>query len=159
MIPTAIGLVGFALSGKDSVGAILMARLGYSRGAFADELKREVAAKYGVTVEHIEQNKAVWRDQLVRHGQDRRREDPAYWIDRLQQRGAVVICDCRHLNERRAIESWNGRCFHLKRHGCGPANQEEAHSVLEAAAGLPVIENVEGRPAMAADDIFDLINQ
>lgn len=48
-----IGLLGAKGSGKDTLAAYLTADLGYERTSFAEELYRQVAATYGITVEHL----------------------------------------------------------------------------------------------------------
>jgi hypothetical protein len=48
-----IGLLGAKGSGKDTLAAYLVAELGYERTSFAEELYRQVAATYGITVEHL----------------------------------------------------------------------------------------------------------
>lgn len=50
MMPPLIGLTGFSGSGKDSVARLLAEHFRVARLAFADELKREVAAAWNVDV-------------------------------------------------------------------------------------------------------------
>lgn len=50
MTPPLIGLTGYSGSGKDSVARLLAERFRVARLAFADELKREVAAAWNVDV-------------------------------------------------------------------------------------------------------------
>lgn len=50
MMPPLIGLTGYSGSGKDSVARLLAERFRVARLAFADELKREVAAAWNVDV-------------------------------------------------------------------------------------------------------------
>jgi len=116
---TLIGLVGKARSGKDSVFRMmeLLGRGRYCRVAFADALKRQVAAAVGVPVERIEEDKALFRPTLQAFGVLRRDLDGVdYWVSqaakevsRLRERGlSVVVTDCRFLNEAAWIRSEGG---------------------------------------------------
>lgn len=116
-----IGLTGKAGSGKDTVAKILEDNWYYKRFAFADALKVEYGrAKYGldercsdeVVIDFVNQIKE--RDELIEWGTNRRKEDPEYWIKRVDEsiktyfnecqerwivpRG-IVITDIRHQNE------------------------------------------------------------
>lgn len=97
-------LLGEMTAGKDFFGSLLIER-GYTRIAFADALKEEVAAKHGVTVDELNADKAKYRPELQSHGAMRRKENINYWVDRFNDKrlrnpsGLAVCTDCRHLNE------------------------------------------------------------
>lgn len=106
-LPDIIFLAGLMRSGKDTIAELLVQYAGYVRIAFADALKEEIAAHYGVTVEHINQHKAEFRSILQEWGVAKREADPEYWIKEWFKRaepfleaGIGVVCtDCRFLNE------------------------------------------------------------
>lgn len=99
-----ICLVGKMCAGKDYIGQQLVRHCGYTRLAFADALKQEVADRHGITVDYLNNNKSVYRAELQQHGKDMRKIDPFYWVNKVQEMrekldGPVVITDCRHVNE------------------------------------------------------------
>ena len=77
-----IGICGYARSGKDEAAKALI-ETGWTRLAFADELKLELCRTFGMSKEFLEQNKEAWRPLLVEWGRGRRRIYPAYWIEKL----------------------------------------------------------------------------
>ena len=82
-----IGLVGRARAGKDSAVQIAMAlRPGkIARVAFADALKKQVAAALGIGVPELERHKSVFRAVLQAWGVARRDWNGAnYWIERVE---------------------------------------------------------------------------
>lgn len=98
-----IFLLGEMTAGKDYVGQVLI-NIGYTRIAFADALKEEVAAMHNITVAELNANKAKYRKELQAHGAARRRENINYWVDRFDEKmklanKPVVCTDTRHINE------------------------------------------------------------
>src|SRR5512133_358976 len=84
--PHIIALTGFAGTGKDAVGAILVRDFGFVRVAFADALKIE--AFDGVTIGETEYRWTGRKDQQGRRvlqnlGEARRKECPTYWIRKV----------------------------------------------------------------------------
>jgi hypothetical protein len=71
--PHIIGLTGFAQHGKDSVGAFLVERYGYTRFAFADQL-REMAYRLNPIIDAAQRER--YQDN-IQSG----REDVARWMD------------------------------------------------------------------------------
>ncbi|MED3275361.1 AAA family ATPase [Bacillus thuringiensis] len=98
-----IGLVGKMRTGKDTIARLMFKtkRGGFERGAYADELKKDVDRKYG------KQEGGKRRELLQFEGQEQRKENPNVWIDRLQPKidflrsvgKNVVITDVRQQNE------------------------------------------------------------
>lgn len=116
-------------SGKDTVGNYLCQKYGYTRFAFADELKNEVAELYGVdpmlmntiqgknTVLKVLTNGLVEtmtvRQLLINHGSLKRKLDQNYWAKviaekiiakkisnlHLERQTKIVITDWRLPNE------------------------------------------------------------
>ena len=119
LAPRVIMLSGWMKSGKDTVGEYLCRKHGFRRLAFADALKDEVAACYGVdrgTLDTQEGKAAAWdasgrtiRDLLIWHGQARRALDQDYWCHKVvgairsSGGGDIVITDWRFPNEHEAL--------------------------------------------------------
>jgi len=79
-------------------------RAGFTRLAWADALKVEVAMAHGISVAELNARKAEFRAELQRVGVARREEDPRYWIKRWVEAraripGQVVNTDTRFPNE------------------------------------------------------------
>lgn len=132
--PRGIAISGKARSGKDTVGAIFSAELGYPVVHFADELKREwFAANYtseyamGVAdvVEEVNQLKNEHMDvrqKLIDYGQWRRASDPFYWVKRIDTSIPVVVADARFRNE---YDYLRERGFFMVRVSAAPEVREE----------------------------------
>jgi len=115
-----IALSGRAASGKSTLAREIVNELAkHGRAAtilsFADEIKREVLELYG-----IRKSDRGGREELIRHGERRRLQDPLYWPRRmapaleraLERREVPVVDDLRF----RAEASWlGGRGFYLVR--------------------------------------------
>ena len=113
-------LSGWLKSGKDTVGEYLCRAHGFRRLAFADALKDEVSETYGIPRDLLDSQDGkdlpvgssgqTVRDLLIRHGQWRRSQDPAYWIHKVlreiqQATGHIVITDWRFPHEFDVIDS------------------------------------------------------
>jgi len=154
-----IGLTGNARVGKDTAARGLT---GWIRRAFADELKREVAA-FALSAYKImalnctPEQKELIRWLMVGHGRTMRAIDPQYWIGHVEAsmqmvdnaplvgkmcslvpiKANFVVTDVRYRNEAEWVESKGGRTIMIVRHGYGPANETEAQSIGELiASGL-----------------------
>lgn len=77
--PDIVLLTGYAQQGKDEIGKIL-AKHGYQRIAFADELKEEAVELGILPTNYTEEDKIKARPDLVALGKRRRDEDPDYWL-------------------------------------------------------------------------------
>lgn len=102
---------GWLQSGKDSVGALLQ-QYGYRRMAFADALKDEASAMFGIERKLMDcpegkaslhaQSGITVREVLIQHGEHRRNQDLDYWVNKiLPSLGTsdVVITDWRFPHE------------------------------------------------------------
>lgn len=98
-----IGIAGKMRTGKDTIARLMAKdrRGGFQRGAYADELKKQVDRKYG------KQEGGKRRALLQHEGQEERKHDALVWIKRLQPKidflrstgHNVVITDVRQQNE------------------------------------------------------------
>jgi dephospho-CoA kinase len=106
-------LAGFAGSGKDTVASILVNQKGYTRFAFADPIKEEMAAELNQPLElfHSVEGKKQFvlgktlREHCISHGEFKRAQDPEYWVKETAKRIVssgkqnIVISDWRLLPE------------------------------------------------------------
>jgi hypothetical protein len=138
------GLSGYARSGKDTLGAVLVRDHGFKRVAFADALKEEASQILGVTVEEIEQDKHRFRGFLQWWGTEwRRGQDKEYWLKRFRERAAaagprVVVTDVRFENEADEIESLGGKLIRVTRAGIEAANGHVSETALDQRSALIV---------------------
>lgn len=140
-----IGISGKAEAGKSTAAGFLLAVYPNARSvAFADELKLQALAAWPASATHPWQPylhlltdarkiaiandlkaNAAFRTFLQDFGQEKRREDPEYWIrtcfDRHQKLHgwdrALVIPDVRYPNELEAILGARGRVLRVERPG------------------------------------------
>ncbi len=122
-LPRIIGLSAKKRHGKDTLGALLVAHHGYQRIAFADALYAEVAARYGLSVEALQDPATKEsplevlggrspRVVLQDTGMQRRAEDEEYWVrqvhavvnDGTKPTRRWVITDVRLPNEAAFVE-------------------------------------------------------
>jgi dephospho-CoA kinase len=106
-------LSGFAGAGKDTVASVLVSQKGYTRFAFADPIKEDMAAQLNLPVElfhTVEGKKRVvdgktLRQYCIEYGERKRSEDPEHWVKEtarlIQASGQekIVISDWRLLPE------------------------------------------------------------
>ena len=137
-----VGLTGYKQSGKDTFAKVLVEEFGFTRLAFADALKRDVAEYCGITVEQVEREKAALRRVLQLRGVACRDRDPEWWVDVVRTRiarmisdavshGAVrqsaVITDVRFPNEAKMVRNLGGVLLRMRRSD-QPMITEDTHS-------------------------------
>jgi hypothetical protein len=118
---TLIGISGKKQSGKDYVADLFMKLNGPAgmKHAFATEVKKEVAAALGITVEQIYQNKALYRPILQWWGTEWRRNNfgDDYWIKKWEaayrtarklSKALIIAPDVRFPNEYATIKAHDG---------------------------------------------------
>lgn len=135
-----IGLCGFKNSGKDTVAAYLVKEHGFERKAFADPLKRSVAALLGIPFSEVDRLKndpearvsltihqglgqQTFREFLQRFGTESHRDvfGQDFWLDHtLPVRGfypgrAIVVTDVRFSNEADRIRQLGGTIWYISR--------------------------------------------
>lgn len=109
-LPDEIFIAGKMASGKDFVAARLLEADEYQRLPLALEVKKDIAAKYGITLEELELNKSKYRTDLQEHGNGcRGLFGKDYWLRRWEKGRAelfdafanprFVVTDCRYINE------------------------------------------------------------
>jgi hypothetical protein len=141
-----IGLCGYKGTGKDTVGRYLVARYGYEQLAFADKLKKSVAALFGIPRSWVDDFKynvplrvvAVepkstdrqlnleWRTFLQRYGTEAHRDvfGNDFWVEQLEKSlppdfitTRYVVTDVRFENEAAWIHQKLGLVVAIKRPG------------------------------------------
>jgi hypothetical protein len=147
-----IGLSGYAKSGKDTIGQMLV-QLGYTRVAFADNVRvltYEVDPEAARLIDLIGQgesdfqtraNKAKLQSSYVREALQRvgnkAREvlGEDIWIraalEPLHASGYFVVTDVRYRNEVEAIVERGGKVVRVTRPDVGPANDHVSEHDLD----------------------------
>lgn len=132
-----IGLCGMKGSGKDTVAAYLVKEHGFERRAFADSLKKSVAALFNIPYHEIDKYKndpylcvkivhrdvtfggevsMSFRNFLQRYGTESHRHvfGENFWVDYCLPLDGfytgrkIVITDVRFINEARRVRMFNG---------------------------------------------------
>ena len=109
-----IAFNGFSKSGKDEVGKYLVEQEGFKRKAFGDLLKKDLAKQNGISIDNIENNKELFRDQLIEYGEGKRKNNPLYWVNKTFQgidignlENNIVITDVRRIDELKWLKQMN----------------------------------------------------
>ena len=159
IFPNIIGIAGYARTGKDTFGSILIKELnkiGLSakKLSLAFELKSDLDSflidKFGISAfSEDPKEKNFIRPLLICYGTDlMRKKDPEYWIKKIQKTidlnnnsGIIsVVCDIRFVNEAACLRNSGGVLAHLKRAGIGPAdkNENENEKALREISDFPI---------------------
>lgn len=151
-----VGMSGYAGSGKDTVGSMLVEDFGFRQVSFAAPLKEAVyrlnptVAVFDDKVVRVKDavDKMGWdrakfeypeiRTQLQRMGTEVGRDlfDQNLWVnlamkDIKENGGNVVITDCRFPNEAEAIRKIGGRLWRIERPGTKPVNAHPSETALD----------------------------
>ena len=146
-----VGISGKKRSGKDEAAdQIILALQAGFKTAFADALKREVADACCVSVETIEENKAVFRPVLQWWGSNFRRDfqgQTTYWIDQVVFKLATsdahlaVISDVRFKNEFNFVKDRHGIMLRIESNRCNMDDQHPSETELDDATFDYVLRN------------------
>lgn len=150
--PVLIGLSGFKRCGKDTAAQVLVGK-GFLRVAFADAIYAEVHVRWAAARDISDGDKDLpqkslgglsKRDLLLQVGEERRRQDPAYWIKiamettkrHLNDGRSVVITDLRLISEFDAVRAMGGYIAWIERPGLrsGADITEQDRSVMADAS-------------------------
>lgn len=153
--PTLIGIAGYARSGKDTLGHLLVDRHGFHRISFADALRDVLYATNPIVLPHLTRDNRVqdvvdvkgWERAKDEHPEIRRllqalgteggRQaiDDDVWVDTamrgVRPHGKYVFTDVRFPNEAQAIKDAGGVVIRLERPGFGPTNGHPSESALD----------------------------
>ncbi|MEW5822173.1 MAG: hypothetical protein AB1782_18405 [Cyanobacteriota bacterium] len=102
-----IAISGKQLSGKDTFAKLLLELLpDFKRIGLGDAIKQEFAKKNNLSVETVEQNKHLYRPELIALGNKGRTLDSGlYWIKKVMEtEGNIIIPDMRVVSEFNAFK-------------------------------------------------------
>lgn len=151
----AIGLSGWARSGKDTVADFLVKNKGYSKVSFADPMREALLRlspditygdMRGVPLNSVIREASDWelvkefspqiRPLMQRLGTEVGREmfGQNFWvdlaIDRIPDGSKVVFADVRFPNEAQAVKNLGGQVWRIMREGVLPANDHISEHAL-----------------------------
>ena len=88
---------GKQFSGKDTLAKFMLEFLpDYKRIGIADAIKMEYGRRNSLTVEEIEKNKPIYREDLINLGNWGRSQNPDYWLNKIiDYEGNVIVPDIR----------------------------------------------------------------
>ena len=94
-------LSGKQFCGKDTVAKILLEKFpDFRRIGLGDAIKLEYGEKKRLTLDEIEQNKPLYRPDLIDLGNFRRAQDSDYWIKKvIALEGNIIVPDVRMKRE------------------------------------------------------------
>lgn len=165
--PAIVGITGLAGTGKDTLAAQLVKRLGYVRYSLADPIKWELNQLFNWNMSDWEDRQ--WKEYYVRGGKTPRQwaqwlgaytrhVDETWWIDALFQRALdegnmcrMVIPDVRYNNEALEIKKHGGVIFKVIRPGIQPVSPHESERGISAAYVHEVLDNI-GSPEDLGND-------
>lgn len=92
---------GKQFSGKDTVAKILLNEFKtFERIGIGDAIKMQYSKKTGLSLEEIEKNKPIYRQDLIDLGDWGRAQDPDYWLNSIiAYEGNTIVTDIRMLHE------------------------------------------------------------
>lgn len=92
---------GKQFSGKDTVAKILLERFkNFKRIGIADAIKLRYSKKTGLSLEEIEKNKSLYRQDLIDLGDWGRAQNSDYWLNSiLEYDGDTIVTDIRVKHE------------------------------------------------------------
>jgi Deoxynucleotide monophosphate kinase len=166
-----LGLKGLKGSGKDTVAAYLIKQHSFERRAFADPLKKSVAALLDIPYHEIDkwkndpdrvvtvhsippslvtaEQQLTFREFLQRYGTESHRDifGKNFWLDyTLPVEGfysgrKIVVTDCRFENEARRINRVGGFVVQVHRPGLKDKDQHSSESLWPAGMVDYQLEN------------------
>jgi hypothetical protein len=160
----AIGLSGYARSGKDTVAARMVSEHGYTRISFADPIREALerlnphvefggyymplaTALRGTGWETLKDLSPGSRVLLQRMGTEVAREmfSQDFWVEQALKKipdGAkVVFADVRYPNEAEAVRSLGGQVWRVVRQNTEAANSHTSESAMDNYSFDAVIKN------------------
>lgn len=88
---------GKQYSGKDTVAKVLLDNMpDYERCAMGDVIKKVYGSQKNLTLDEIERNKHLYRQDLIELGNWGRSIDQDYWLKKIiTQEGKIIVTDVR----------------------------------------------------------------
>jgi hypothetical protein len=173
-----VGLSGYARSGKNTVGDVLVNRFGYTQKAFADPLRQAVLNLNPIVHEAHGMGAMRVADVVSEFGWDRAKEIYPEVRVLLQRMGTEVgrklfgedfwvlaafkdVCpkavftDVRFPNEANAIKLLGGTVWRIERPGYAPVNTHPSETALDDWCFDEVIQN-SGNLHQLAEQVVDI---
>lgn len=174
----ALGINGYAGSGKDTLADALVDNYGFTKIALADPLRdvllemdpilmvedgQPVYLSKMVQTHGWDEAKAIYpevRRLMVRVGQAmRNRLNARVWINHALNKAEglerVVFSDIRQLNEAQIIKGVLGaELIHISRPGVGPANEQEAQTLPPSLFSWNIVNDQDITALRAKADIL-----
>ena len=99
---------GKQFSGKDTVAKIVLEQLkSFKRIGIGDAIKMLYSKQTGLSLEEIEKNKSIYRQDLINLGDWGRAQDPDYWLKSIiAYEGNTVVTDIRVKHELELFKSY-----------------------------------------------------
>jgi hypothetical protein len=151
---SAVGLSGWARSGKDTVADYLIEKYGFTKASFAQPIREALVrlnpkislggfqqASLATAVrafgwEDLKDASIDVRPLMQRLGTEVGREmfGENFWVetalDRIPDGSKVVFSDVRYSNEANAVKELGGKIYRISRDGVGPANEHASETAL-----------------------------
>ncbi len=104
-----IVISGKQLSGKDTLAKILLQKLdNFKRIGIGDAIKIEYGKNHNLTIDEIEKNKAVYRNDLIKLGDQGRAISDLFWLKKIIDSGDyLIIPDLRLKKELEYFKKFN----------------------------------------------------
>lgn len=98
---------GKQYSGKDTAAKIMLDKMhNFKRCAMGDIIKLTYGKQHNLTYEEIENNKSMYRQDLIDLGNWGRAQDPDYWLKKIvEQEGNIIVTDVRVPREYEVFKS------------------------------------------------------
>ncbi len=107
---------GKQFSGKDTVAKILLEHFkSFKRIGIADAIKLQYSKKTGLSLEEIEKNKSIYRQDLIDLGNWGRNKDPDYWLNSILNYNCdIIVTDIRVKHELNLFRSFGAFCIRVE---------------------------------------------
>lgn len=99
---------GKQFSGKDTVAKIILEKFkSFKRIGIADAIKMRYSIQTGLSIEEIENNKSLYRQDLINLGNWGRAQNPDYWLNSIiEYDGNTIVTDIRVKHELDLFKSY-----------------------------------------------------
>jgi hypothetical protein len=139
-----VAIAGYAQTGKDTSGAMMVEHAGFTRLAFADALKSVTLASRPKIAEFV--RTAGWEETKRQYPESRiflqhlgvavrEHVDPNAWVNAVLRQvapgGRYCVTDCRFPNEAAAVKALGGYVVRVERPGTGPVNAHASETALD----------------------------
>ena len=131
---------GKQFAGKDTVAKILLEKFkSFKRIGIADAIKLKYSQKTGLSIEEIEKNKSIYRQDLIDLGNWGRAQDPDYWLNSIiEYEGNTIVTDIRMKHELDIFRSYGAYTVRVeateesrKKRGNLVSNNDETETQLD----------------------------